>query len=280
MSIPKGGNMKLIQFFKTMVLLSFLIVPGAGILNSQHVPKAPKPGDEVKIIDQTGKYIPLDLSFTDSNGKKSQLKDIIKKPTVLTLVYYHCTTVCMPLLGAVTDVLDRVDLVPGKDYEVITISFNERETPEKAKNIKDNFIKRFSKPFPEEAWTYMVGDIDNIHKLTDSLGYYYKRDGEDFIHPTGIFMISPNGKITRLFYGVSYLPFDVKMGIIEAAKGKTGPAISRALLFCFKYDPEGKRYVFNILKVTATITLMFLFIFVVWLLLYTRHKRKKALKKE
>jgi protein SCO1 len=261
---PKGGNMN-----TNLKKFLFIILLVPILLGAQNNKKPP----EVGIEEHLGKIIPLDLTFKDSNGLPVKLKDLIKKPTVLSMVYYHCTMICMPLLGSETDVLDSIDLVPGKDYNALTISFNDRETPDHAKNIKDNFIKRFSKPFPEDSWHFLTGDTETIKKLTDSLGFYFKRDGDGFVHPTALIMLSPQGKITRYFYGVSYLPFDIKMGLVEASEGKTGPAISRVLLYCFRFDPDGKKYVFNILKVTGTITLFFLAIFVLWLVIAIRKKK-------
>ena len=248
-----------------LLMLLFLLAPIQGF--SQEKP-------EVGIIEQLGKTLPLDLTFKDSDGKDVKLQDLITKPTVLSLVYFHCPTVCKPLLGAKTDVLDRIDLVPGKDYNILTISFNENETPANAKTIKDHFLERSTKKIPPEAWHFLTGDLKTIHALTDAVGFYFKRDGEDFIHPTGLIMISPQGKITRYFNGLAFLPFDVKLGLIEASEGKVGPTISKILLYCFRYDPNGKRYVFDILKVTGTVTLFFLVIFVAWLVISTRLKRR------
>ena len=108
------------------------------------------------------------------------------------------------------------------------------------------------------------------------MGFHFKRDGMDFIHPTCLIMISPQGKITRYFNGINYLPFDIKLGLLEASEGKIGPTISKILLYCFRYDPNGKRYVFDILKVTGTVTLFFLVIFISWLLISNRGKRRRA----
>ncbi|NIM11698.1 MAG: SCO family protein [Candidatus Aminicenantes bacterium] len=256
--------MKYTKFLAVIFLFPFLLVANGNM---------EKP--EVGIVEQLGKTLPLDLTFKDSSGNDVKLNDLIQKPTVLSLVYYHCPTVCKPLLGAKVDVLDRIDLVPGKDYNTLTISFNEDETPENAKTIKDHFIQQFHKNFPPEAWHFLTGDKETIRKLTDTLGFYFKRDRNDFIHPTGLIMISPKGNITRYFYGMAYLPFDIKLGLIEASEGKIGPTISKILLYCFRYDPEGKRYIFDILKVTATVTIFFLVIFVTWLLLSSRKRRVK-----
>lgn len=230
---------------------------------------------EVGIVENLGATIPPELTFTDSTGASVQLKNLINKPTVLSMVYFHCPTVCKPLLGSKTDVLSRIDLIAGKDYDLLTISFNPNETPEHAKAIKDHFLQVSKKPVPPGAWTFLTGDQETILKLTNTLGFYFKADGEDFIHPTGLIMISPKGKITRYFNGLSFLPFDVKLGLIEASEGKIGPTISRVLLYCFSYDPEGQRYVFNILKVTATVTIFFMVLFIGWLIIITRKKKKE-----
>jgi protein SCO1/2 len=256
------------------ILIIFLLLPFLlAAANDQDKP-------EVGIVEQLGKYLPLDLTFKDSSGKDVKLNDLIDKPTVLSLVYFHCPTVCKPLLGAKTDVLDRIDLTAGKDYDALTISFNEDETPENAKSIKDHFLGRSRKKIPADAWHFLTGDKETIKKLTDVVGFYFKRDGQDFIHPTGLIMISPQGKITRYFNGLAYLPFDIKLGLLEASEGKVGPTISKILLYCFRYDPDGKRYVFDILKVTGTITLFFLVIFITWLMISTRRKKKKERKAE
>ncbi len=256
--------------YKQLVsLLVFLFVP-CFVFSQANPP-------EVGIDEKLGDTIPLELTFKDSNGKTVKLADLITKPTVLSLVYFHCPTVCKPMLGAKVDVLDRIDLIPGKDYNALTISFNERETPENAKTIKDHFLGSFkSKKFPGDAWHFLTGDEEAIKKLTDAVGFRFKRDGEDFIHATGLIMVSPEGKITRYFLGLSFLPFDTKLGVIEASEGKIGPTISKVLLYCFRYDPEGKRYVFDILKVTATVTIFFGLFFVLWLVVSSRKKRAAA----
>jgi protein SCO1/2 len=142
------------------------------------------------------------------------------------------------------------------DYRVITISFDERDKPAAAFQKKKDYIKAIGKPLPEGAWKFLTGDHDSISKLTDSVGFkFIKKDG-DFLHPGTLIALSPDGKIIRYLYGVRFLPFDLKMALREASAGRPGSAIRSALLFCFSYDPEGRRYVFNILKVGGTLTLV------------------------
>jgi protein SCO1/2 len=251
----------------TLLFIPFFLIP----LKSEGVNEK---NERVEINEKLGNFIPLELTFKNSEGKDVKLKDIITKPTVLSLVYFHCPTVCKPLLGGTVDVLDKLDMVPGEEYQALTISFNEDETPEKAKNIKDNFVKRFHRKFPESAWNFLTGDKESIHKLTDSLGFYFRRNGEDFIHPSCLIMLSPKGKVTRYFTGLNFLPFDIKLGLLEASEGRIGPTISKILNYCFAYDPEGKTYVFNILKVTATVAIFFGMLFGIWLVVSTKRRRK------
>jgi protein SCO1/2 len=131
------------------------------------------------------------------------------------------------------------------------------------------------KPFPEDTWRFLTGDKDNIHKLTDAVGYHFKRVGEDFEHPVSVMILASDGKITRYMYGTDFLPFDLKMAVMEASQGKIGPAISKVVRFCFSYDPKANKLVFNTLKVTGTVTLLFALSFVVFLLFKGRKQPPK-----
>jgi protein SCO1/2 len=131
------------------------------------------------------------------------------------------------------------------------------------------------KPFPEDAWRFLTGDKDNIHKLTDAVGFHFKRAGEDFEHPVSVMILAPDGKITRYMYGTDFLPFDLKMALMEASQGKIGPAISKVVRFCFSYDSKANKLVFNTLKVTGTLTLLFALSFVVFLLFKAKKQHPK-----
>jgi len=153
---------------------------------------------EVGIVEKLGNQIPLDLTFTNSEGQKVQLKDLINKPTVLSFVYYHCPGICSPLLGGLVDVVDKTDLIPGKDYQILSIGFDHRETFDKAKKWKDQHLKLLEKKIDPAAWTFTVGDSISIRKFTDAVGFYFKFDGkDDYIHPASIFVITPTGKVSH-----------------------------------------------------------------------------------
>jgi protein SCO1/2 len=157
----------------------------------------------------------------------------------------------------------------------MAVSFDETEKPALALEKKKLYLKMIEKPFPEDAWTFLTGDKENIHKLTDAVGFYFKREGKDFLHPVSIIILSPEGKIVRYLYGTDILPFDLKMALLEASEGRVGPTISKVLRFCFSYDPQGRKYVFNALKVTGTVTLIFAISFILFLVLKGRKGQPK-----
>jgi protein SCO1/2 len=121
------------------------------------------------------------------------------------------------------------------------------------------------RPFPEDAWRFLTGDKENIRKLTDAVGFHFRREREDFLHPVSLILLSPDGKITRYIYGTDFLPFDLKMALLEASEGRVGPTVGKVLRFCFSYDPKGRKYVFNTLKVTGIVTLLFALSFIAFL---------------
>ncbi len=207
--------------------------------------------------EKLGETVPLDLTFTDEAGEPVILRELIDGPTILSLVYYTCPNVCPRILGSVAQLLGRLNPEAGEPLNVITLSFDETDTPTVARQRKKNFLKAIGKPFPEERWHFLTGDPTAIRRLTDAVGFNFQRQGEAFEHPAALMVLSPSGKVVRYLYGLTYLPFDVKMALTEASEGRVGPTIRRALLFCFSYDPEGRTYVFNILKVTASVIIFF-----------------------
>ncbi|TAL66787.1 MAG: SCO family protein [Bacteroidetes bacterium] len=234
----------------------------------------------VGLDEQLGKKIPLNLKFVNSNGDTSTLGSLINKPTVLALVYYHCPNICTPLLNGLSETLDRMDMDAGKEYRVITISFDQYETPAIANKWKNNYLAGMKKRIPADAWLFMVGDSTSIKTLTDAVGFYFERDSvEDFIHPSTILVLSPKGVISRYLFGTTFLPFDLKMALIEASEGKSSPTINKVLQFCFDYDKKGKTYVFNFNRVAGGILLLFVIVFLSILLVKGRKNNIAGQKK-
>jgi protein SCO1/2 len=228
---------------------------------------------EVGVEEQLGEQVPLNLTYSDEDGNDVALRDLIDKPTILALVYFECPGICTPLLNGLTEVLGKLDLKPGVDYQVVTVSFDPTETPKMAKGKRQNYLKQFRKPFPESAWHFLTGTQKSIDRLTDAVGFRYKRQGEqDFVHAAVLTVLSSEGKVARYVYGTSFLPFEIQMALTEAAAGRTGSAVNRVLLYCFSYDPVGHKYLLSVTRLTGFVTVLFAGSFGLWLFLSGRRK--------
>ncbi len=233
--------------------------------------------EKLGIEEHLGETLPLELSFTNSDGKTYKLSELIDKPTILAFVYYNCPGICSPLLTGLSEVVDKVELNPGEDFQVLTISFDHKENAELAKKWhKNHFSSLKRKDMSPEDWKFMVGDSLSVRKLTDAAGFYYKEDGKDYVHAATLIMVSPKGKITRYLTGTQFLPFDVKMALIEASEGKATPTINKILEYCFSYDPEGNKYVFNFNKIAGTVIFASIGLFFAVLLIKGRKKDKNS----
>ena len=214
---------------------------------------------EIALEEKLGQFLPPDAVFLDETGKSLNLKQRIDKPTIIAPVYLGCVHECPMLLTGLARALGKIEfLTPGSDFQVITLSFDDKDTPAIARDKKVNYLKAVGSPFPETAWTFLTGDRANIRKFTDSIGFRFQRDSEhDFSHPITLVVIAPGGKIVRYLEGVTFLPFEITMALTEASEGKIGSPARKALMYCFSYDPREKTYVFNILKVTGTLMVLF-----------------------
>ena len=224
----------------------------------KHVHPAPTPEEAAKVgIDEKlGAKIPLQLQFLDEQGRQVKLADLVTMPTIIAPVYYHCPNVCNFLQGGLADALPGVKLTPGKDYRVLSISFDDQETPVEASKARAIYYQAMNHQFPPDAWHFLTGDKATIKALTDSAGYRFMRQGNDFLHPVAVFIVTKDGTISRYLYGSHFLPMDLTLGLLESAHGKVSPAIRKVAQFCFSFDPESGRYVFNLFRVSATVILL------------------------
>lgn len=222
--------------------------PGQGVVQITPAPAAA----EVGLEERLGEKIPLDLSFRDETGQLVRLGDLIQGPTIIAPVYYQCSNVCNFLQGGLAQVLPQLKLKPGEQYRVLSISFDETETPEQARKSKKIYLDAMNGQFPDSAWTFLTGDLNTIHRLTGAAGYSFKRQGIDFLHPVVVFVVARDGTIVRYLHGTSFLAMDLSLALLEAEEGRVGTTIRKLVTYCFSYDPEGKRYVFNLLRVSGT----------------------------
>ena len=227
----------------------------------------------VGITEHLEDTLPLNLKFINETGDTVYLGNYINKPTILSFVYFDCPGLCNPLLDGVNDVVGKVDLELGKDFDVLTISFNPGDSYLKAADKKINFSTSIDTS-NSMHWNYLVGDDKNVQGILNAVGYKIKKVGVDWLHPSAIIVVSPEGKITRYLYGTYFLPFDLKMAVSEASKGISRPTINRVLEFCFSYDPQGQKYKLQITKVAATIILFLGVLLLAFLVLKPKKKQE------
>jgi protein SCO1 len=222
----------------------------------------------VGIDEKLGQVVPADITLFDETGKPVKLEDVTNgKPVILTLVYYRCPGICSPLLTELAHVVDKLDLVIGKDYNIVTVSFNPAEDYVMAAEKKKNYFGLIKTKKPgDKDWRFLTADSINIARITDAVGFRYIKQGNDFVHAGALTMLSPDLKITRYLYGAEFLAFDVKMGLLEASEGKIGSPISKITKLCFSYDAEGKKYVLNFTRVIGSGILFVLVVFAVILI--------------
>ncbi len=255
-----------LQRWVLLALMLWSVSPAAAQLNTE----------AVEFEEHLGEYVPGDITLIDEDGNKVLFADFVDKPTFVSMVYFECPGICVPLLNEVADILGKSRLDPKKQpFQLLAVSFEPKDTPEMAKTKQANYLKLVGRDLPPDTWRFFTGDQENIDKLTAALGFKYKRAGKEYTHPGGLSILSPDRKIVRYLYGLEFLPFDFEMGVFEATTGTVRPTTARLLQFCFSYDPEGRTYVFNLARVVAVVMMTSILIFGVFLYYSTRGKRGK-----
>ncbi|MBE1426679.1 protein SCO1/2 [Desulfomicrobium macestii] len=239
----------------------------------EHVHPAPVAEASIGVTEKLGEFIAAETRFFDEDGKAVTMGEIVDKPTIVVPIYFSCPNVCAIIQSSLTAVLPDVKLEPGVDFQVVSVSFDDTDTPELATRQKRNYMAAMDFKYPENGWRFLTGKETDIRMLMDSLGFGFRREGKDFLHPVVIMAVSPKGKIVRYLYGTKPLAFDLTMAATEAGREQIGLSVKRVLAYCFSYDPEGKRYAFNFMKITGTGILLILVVLLVSLMLAGRKKR-------
>ncbi len=208
-------------------------------------------------IDQNlNAQIPLELTFRDESGRTVRVGEYFRqKPVVLALVYYECPMLCDMVLNGLTHSMEQISLNVDHDFDVLTVSFNPHETWQLAASKKANYIEKYKRDGAAAGWHFLTGDESNIKKLADTAGFHFKYDPitKQYAHASGIMVLTPEGKISRYFYGIEYKPKDLRLGLVEASQNKIGNFADQVLLFCFHYDPINGKYGLVIANVTRVV---------------------------
>lgn len=238
----------------------------------------------VSIEQKLDEQLPLDAIFTDEDGKQVKIGDYFGKgrPVILALVYYSCPMLCTEVLNGVTGAAKGIsNLNVGKDYDILSISFDARENgkPGLAKNKKDSYVARYGREGSENGWHFLTGEQSEIDKITKAVGfnYYFDTETNQFAHAGAMMVITPEGHVSRYLYGVEYAPKDVKFALIESSQNKIGSLAEQLYLYCYHYNPATGTYGFKILMIIRTVgVLTVMGIIAMWVYFWRRNKKKAS----
>lgn len=235
----------------------------------------------VEIVERLNEQIPLDLAFVDENNRNVTMQKYFdgERPVILSLIYFRCPMLCGLVLNGMLDGLKDMEMTPGDEFEIVTVSIDPLETPTLAKMKKQNYMKEYNRPAAAKGWHFLTGKEDNIKALANSVGFHYKYNEKtkEYVHDAAIFILTPDGKISRYLYNIVFEPRTLELSLIEASEGKIGTTIDRFILTCFMFDPDSNSYVpvaMGIMRVGGFFTLLFLGSFLV--LMWMRERTRKG----
>jgi protein SCO1/2 len=266
----------LVDISKTRVCVMMLMLAVSAFAQKDHIPTG-QPGslppgvrppqlEGVGVDEHLGRAVDLNLQFIAENGYPVALKDYFKqgKPVILDLIYYSCPMLCNLVLNGQMQVMKEIPWTPGNEYEVVTISINPQESFDLSRKKKETYVGSFERAAP--GWHFLCDKDGNAKKLAEQIGYHYRYDPtqEQFAHPAAIFILTPEGKISRYLYGARFRPMDVRFALAEASENRTSLTKEKLLLFCFQYDPAKHAYVLfatNIMKLGGALTIIIIAFF-------------------
>jgi protein SCO1/2 len=234
----------------------------------------------VTIEQKLDSQLPLDAPFRDETGQTVPLgKYFGKRPVILALVYYECPMLCTQILNGLVRAAKVLRFSPGTEYDVVAISFDARETPAQAAAKKTVYMKSYGHPETDASWHFLTGDLNSIKRVTDAVGFRYSWDVHtaQFAHASAIYILTPEGKLSKYFYGIDYSPKDMRLALVEASNNKIGNPVDQILLFCYHFDPRSAKYTpfaLGLLRVAGGATLLMLggFVFI----MLRRENRQKG----
>jgi protein SCO1/2 len=274
-----------LNHLRTAILSASLMLAAVAVSAQSNLPGnapnvMPEPGlpssavpaalSRVSFEQRLNEQLPLELPFKDENGKAVKLGDYFgRKPVVLTFVYYECPMLCTEVLNGLESALRVLNESIGKEFDVVTVSFDPKETPVLALGKKKAYLQRYKRPEAEQGWHFLTGDESSISALTRAAGFNYAWDeaSQQFAHASGIVVVTPQGKVARYFFGIDYAPRDIKFALVESSNEKIGTIADKLLLYCYHYDPSKGNYGFVAMRAVriggaATILALVGFVFV------------------
>ncbi len=240
---------------------------------AQLADQVPEELEGVGVTEHLKEKIPLDLEFTNAEGKAVSIGEYFdgERPVILNLGYFRCPMLCGLVVNGMTDAMKEMPWTPGKEFQIVTVSIDPLETSTLAKLKKQNYLKDYGRPAAAGGWHFLTGKEKNIQALTDAVGFHFKWNDErqEFAHTAVLTVLTPDGEISRYLYGVMFDPQTLRLSLAEASEGKVGSTVDKVLLFCFQYDPEEGSYALaamNLMRAGGVLTLLILGVglFIFW----------------
>ncbi|GJQ20346.1 MAG: electron transporter SenC [Bacteroidia bacterium] len=263
---------------KTMTLVLGVLL-GTSVAQGQVTPD--KIVEEVRIDQKMNTKLPLDLRFRNERGESIALREYFgKRPVILAFVYYECPMLCTQILNGMVATLKTLKFTAGREFEVLTVSIDPRETPELASGKKEQYLLTYGRDGAEAGWHFLTGEKESIEALTDAAGFHYVYDEKTdfYAHAAAIMVVTPEGTLARYFFGIEYPARDLTFAVMEASQERIGSAVDQLLLLCYQYDPAAGKYsllVSTVLKISAVITVVTLGGFMVVMLRRERKARRR-----
>jgi protein SCO1/2 len=255
---------------RVAALVAMAIVP---VRASAQINTLPPELHEVGVDEHLDRQIPMDGAFRDHEGHAVRLSQYFdgRRPVVLDLAYYRCPMLCNMVLNALVNGLRQTGWTVGREFDVVTVSIDPREVPHDAAEKREHILDQYGRGDASHGWHFLTGDEIEIRRLADAVGFRYRYDArqQQYAHPAVVFLLTPGGHIARYLYGIEYNPNDLRVGLLEASRGHSITTVERILLFCYHYDPQGRRYVLVATRImqlggVATIVLLGGFLGVLW----------------
>ncbi|HVT59103.1 MAG TPA: SCO family protein [Thermoanaerobaculia bacterium] len=240
------------------LLVLLAAMPAAAVAQ----PGQPSPFQRIGFDQRVGRQVPREVALRDESGRAVKLGDYFgKRPLVLALVYYRCPMLCTVTMTGLTTSLKGMSFDAGREFEVVVVSFDPRETPAMAAAAKRAALDRYRRPGTEAGWHFLTGEAPALARLTEAVGFRYFYDPEihQFAHAAGIMVLTPEGRLSRYYYGIDFPPVSVRLGLVEAADHRIGTVVDQVLLYCFHYDPVQGKYsaaTLNIVRLCALLTVL------------------------